>query len=241
MSRDHEQYQENVGAYLLGALTELEVEVFERHLATCASCRHDFDELRVAADALPRTVEPVSPPATLKESLMRTVWEEAAAREEPVRRKRWRRPGYLSRLLDLRPAMAAAAAAAVLAIGVAVGWGVSQIGGGGGKQTLAASVDRARVPEATASLEVPKDRAKGAVLRVQGLPQPGPGRVYEVWVQRRGVMAPAGSLFDVGSAGTGSAAIPGNLRGAQAVAVTRERQGGSPRPTEAPLLTFKLS
>jgi hypothetical protein len=97
------------------------------------------------------------------------------------------------------------------------------------------------MPEASASLELPKDRATGAVLRVQGLPQPGAGRVYEVWVQRDGVMAPAGSLFDVGSAGTGSAAIPGNLRGAQAVAVTRERQGGAARPSEAPLLTFKLS
>jgi anti-sigma factor RsiW len=73
MSRDHEQYEENVGAYLLGALTELESEVFERHIATCASCRQDFEHLRLASEALPRAVEPVEAPASLKKSLMSIV------------------------------------------------------------------------------------------------------------------------------------------------------------------------
>ena len=41
MSRGHEQYEENVGAYLLGALPELETEVFEKHLGSCATCRRE--------------------------------------------------------------------------------------------------------------------------------------------------------------------------------------------------------
>jgi hypothetical protein len=60
-------------------------------------------------------------------------------------------------------------------------------------------------------------------------------------VQRDGTLQPAGALFSVGSGGTGSAGIPGALKGAQAVAVTAERDGGTLKPTQMPVLTVKLS
>ena len=239
MSRGHEEYQENVGAYLLGALPKLEAEVFEKHLAGCASCRHELDELRVASEALPRAVEPVLPPPELKETLMATVWAEAEGRQEAKARRRWA-PPFLERLPQLTPAFAAVAAVCVLAIGVAVGIGVSNIGGGGSK-TVAALVDHTRAPSGSASLHVPSGDAKGALLTVQGLPAPGAGKVYEVWVQRDGTMQPAGALFSVGSGGSGTAGIPQSLNDAQAVAVTAERDGGSVKPTRMPVLTVKLS
>lgn len=238
MSRDHEQYEENVGAYLLGALPELESELFERHLGACASCRRELDQLRVASEALPRAVEPVVPPPELKESLMRTVLAEAAGREEARPKRRWLRP-FLERLPRLTPAFAAAAAVCVLAIGVGIGVGVSQIGGGSAK-TLTALVDHARAPSGAASLHVPANH-RNALLTVRGLPNPGAGKVYEVWVQRGGTMHPAGALFSVGSGGGGSAGIPGSLKGAEAVAVTAERDGGTLKPTQMPVLTVKLS
>jgi anti-sigma-K factor RskA len=235
MSTDHRQYEENVAAYLLGALTELEVELFERHLRACPLCRQQLEELRVAAEALPRAVEPVPPPPELKASLMRTVRAEAAAAApaKPPRRLRWPFP-------ELRPAWAALAAACVLAIGIGVGFGVSTIGGGE-EQTLAALVDHARAPSGSASLTVPANRGKGALLTVRGLPDPGRGKVYEVWVQRAGVFQPAGALFSVGAGGSGSAGIPSSLKGAAAVAVTAERRGGTLKPTQMPLVTVKLT
>jgi anti-sigma-K factor RskA len=239
MSRGHEQYEENVGAYLLGALPELEAELFERHLESCASCRHELMQLRVASEALPRAVEPVVPPPELKESLMRTVWAEAGAAQEARPKRPWWRP-FLERLPRLTPALAATAAACVLAIGVGIGIGVSQLGGGGGQKTLAALVDHTRAPSGKASLHLPGDR-RNALLTVQGLPSPGAGKVYEVWVQRGGALQPAGALFSVGSGGSGSAGIPGSLKGAEAVAVTAERDGGVLKPTQMPLLTIKLS
>lgn len=237
-SRGHEQYEDNVGAYLLGALPELEAEVFERHLQSCPSCRRELEQLRVAAEALPRAVEPVVPPPELKESLMRTVWAEAEERHEARPKRRWTRP-FLERLPRLSPAFAAAAAACVLAIGVGIGIGIENIGGGGGK-TVAALVDHTRAPSGNASLSVPGGK-KNAILSVEGLPQPGAGKVYEVWVQRNGTMQPAGSLFSVSHGGSGAAAIPGSLNGVQAVAVTAERAGGALKPTQTPLVTVKLS
>jgi anti-sigma-K factor RskA len=237
MSRGHEQYEENVGAYLLGALPELEAEVFEKHLEGCASCRRELGQLRVASEALPRAVEPVVPPPELKESLMATVWAEAGEQKQ-VEPRRSARP-FLERLPRLTPALAAGAAVCALAIGVVAGIAVSGSSGGQAKK-VAAVVDHTRAPSGAASLHVPSD-AKGALLTVQGLPSPGAGKVYEVWVQRGGTMQPAGALFSVGSGGSGSAGIPGSLKGAEAVAVTAEHDGGTLKPTQTPVLTVKLS
>ena len=239
MSRGHEQYEENVGAYLLGALTELEAEVFERHLASCPSCRRELQQLRLAADALPQAVEPVVPPPELKESLMRTVWAEAQEREETKPKRRWWSPPFLERLPQVRPAFAGALAVAALAIGIGIGIGVANMGGG--TTTLTASVDHTRAPSGAATLRLPADRGEGALLTVRGLPDPGAGKVYEVWVQRDGRIQPAGALFDVGRAGAGSAGIPSSLKDARAVAVTAEGSGGTLKPTQAPVLTVKLS
>jgi anti-sigma-K factor RskA/putative zinc finger protein len=241
MIKDHKEYEDNVGAYLLGALSDHEAELFERHLETCPSCRRELDELRVASEALPRAVEPVVPPPELKESLMRTVWAEAGERQQEAKpERRWSRP-FLGRFLELKPALAAGLAVCLLAIGVGIGIGVGNIGGGGGERTVAALVDHSRAPMGNASLTVPKGDGKGALLTVQGLPDPGPGKVYQVWVQRGGVMQPAGALFSVGSGGSGTAGIPGKLTDAEAVAVTAERDGGTLKPTQMPVLTVKLS
>jgi anti-sigma-K factor RskA len=237
MSRDHEQYEENVGAYLLGALTELESEVFERHVASCAVCRQEFDQLRLASEALPRAVEPVEPPPSLKKSLMEIVNAEAKQRAQAAvpARKRFRLP-----FPRLTPAFAGGMACLLLAVGVAIGFGVSNIGGGSDK-TVTALVDHSRVPMGSATLVVRDDRAKGAVLKVDGMPPPGANRVYEVWLHRGNSFVPAGALFDVSRDGSGSAAIPANLKGVDGIAVTREARGGAEKPTEQPVMSFRLA
>jgi len=235
MSRDHEQYEENVGAYLLGALTELESEVFERHVASCPICRQDFEHLRVAAEALPRAVEPVEPPASLKKSLMEVVNAEAKQRSQaaaPARKRFWQRP-----FPRLSPAFAAGMACLLLVAGVGIGVGVANIGGGNGK-TVTALVDHSAAPMGTATLKVSDNHG---VMKVQGMPQPGDNRVYEVWVHRGDKFVPAGALFGVSRDGSGSAAIPSDLKDVDTVAVTREAQGGADQPSEQPVMSFKLA
>ena len=63
---DHTSFRDDVGAYLLGALTDPEREAFERHLPSAPECRHEVDRLRPAADLLPRSVEQMEPPPSLK-------------------------------------------------------------------------------------------------------------------------------------------------------------------------------
>jgi len=235
--RDHATYRDEIGAYLLGALPDLELQAFERHLATCVECRDEVEQLRAAADALPRSVEQLEPPPGLKPSLMEVVEREAAERSGAPERAR--RP-LGARLRDLIGPMRPVLVAAGLAVGLVVGFGVAQlVGGGDDARTVVASVDQARVPDASGELQVEGDGEDGAILRVQGMPSPGPGRVYQAWVERDGMVSPQ-PTFEVGADGGGAVAVPDDVSGAEAVLVTREPRGGARAPSERPILTVSL-
>jgi anti-sigma-K factor RskA len=231
--RDHDTQAENVGAYLLGALSDVEREAFERHLSSCDRCRDEVERLRPAAEVLPRSVPPVAPPPSLKASLMEIVEREARERSGG------RAPARRFRLLPAWPARAWAAAAAVLAVGVAIGIGIGRLGTGDETRTLTARVDTARLPLASASLVLPDGGEDGGILRVRGLPDPGPGKAYQAWVQRGEDIRSAGT-FRVGAGGDGAAAVTADLEDADAVMVTRERSGGARAPTERPVLRVQL-
>ena len=218
----HKEQVESVGAYALGALPELEAQVFERHLMGCELCQEELQRLTEAVVALPRAVPAHEPPASLKARLMEEVRAEAP---RPTRERR--------RLLipRLRPAIAWGVAAVALVVG---GYGAAELArDDGGARTLRAQVDMRRLPDGSATLSIPEDG--GSVLRVEGMPDAGRGRVYEVWVERRGEVQPV-SIFDVNDQGAGAAAVPGSLEDVSAVMVTREPRGGSEAPTEAPVL-----
>lgn len=224
----HAQHEENVAVYALGALTELEAQVLERHLMGCGHCRAELRRARQAVEALPRSVRQFASPPTLRESLMAAVSAAvpSARTPEPATARRAWIPRF-------RPAVAFGAACVALVLAFAAGTLLTQPRDA---RTVAASVDRVRLPAGRASLLIPDGEARGAILRVQGLPDPGRDRVYQVWVRRHGAVLPV-SIFDVDSDGSGAAAIPESLEGVTAVMVTRERRGGSPIPTEDPAIT----
>ncbi len=236
-TRDHASYQDEIGAYLLGALTDLERQAFERHLAGCGECRDELERLRPAAEALPRSVEQVEPPPSLKASLMEVVEREARAdaSPQPERRRHDRRPApFWKRLAPRMPALVAAA----LLIGVLAGVVVASLGGDGSR-TVVATVDQERIPQASATLQIEDDGEDGAILRVQGLPPLDDERVYQAWVQREGGIVPQ-PTFEVGEDGGGAVAVPDDLSEAEAVLVTREARGGARAPTEKPILSVSL-
>lgn len=232
-SRSHEEYRDNIGAYVLGALPELEAEVLERHLLGCESCRAEVEELRPVTAALARSVPQVDAPASLRFSLMEVVNAEA----QPQRERRAPRPraSFSDWLGALRPRTALVAGMAVLAIGVALGIGVDELGGGSSttEKTIAAKIDRQTMPSASARLDVSGSKA---ALELTRAPQPPRGRVYQLWYQH-GKTIERGGTFRPRADGSYHASLP--VDGADAVMVTVERAGGAPAPTGPPIMQFK--
>jgi hypothetical protein len=236
-SRDHASYEQEVGAYLLGALTDQERQAFERHLAECGDCREEIERLRPAADWLPRSVEQLQAPASLKSSLMEIVEREARERRgEPSRPDlRQRVAALVRRPVALRPVLAAC----VLGIGVLVGYGVARVVSGEDSRRVAARVDDERVPQASGTLTLQGAGDDGGILRLDGLPSLGSNRVYQAWVQRGSEVVPQ-PTFEAGEDGAAAVAVPEDLSQADAVLVTRERRGGTRTPDERPIIEVPL-
>ncbi len=231
---DHRRYEEDLAAYLLDALGEEEQRAFELHLRSCPACQAEERWLRGAVELLPSSVEQLEPPPALRERLMDTVRAEAAAEGIAARPSIRRRPrlGFV-----LRPALAFGAAA-LIAVGAGAGY---LIGNGGGGSTQAVATVPAKptgvVPAARG--EIVKSRG-AAVIRVSGL-RPRRGRVYELWLVRKGSRTPEpSSLFEVAGDGRGASGIPGGLEGVQEVMVSSEPEGGSRQPTTMPVLRATL-
>jgi anti-sigma-K factor RskA len=238
-TRSHDEYKDNIGPYVLGALPELEAELLERHLAGCESCRSEVEELRPVTAAMARSVPQVEPPPALKASLMEIVNAEAAARAEesaePSRRRRDRR-SFGSWLAGLQPRMATGMALAVLVVGVAVGVGVDKLATGesANTTTVAAQIDRKLMPSGDALLAV---KGRSAKLELTGAPQPPAGRVYQLWFQH-GKTIERGGTFRPQPDGSYRADV--SVSDTDAVMVTVERAGGAPAPTGPPIMQFRV-
>jgi anti-sigma-K factor RskA len=179
-------------AYVLDALSFEELEEFEAHLAGCQQCQAEVAELRQVVDVLPLAVEPIEPPASLRDRIL------AAAEFGPDERPRLGLvPGGkqtsaagTSRRHRLPTALLAAAAAVVIA-----GLGIRDLelqNTQTPQQSLQAEVTAAlangataspvggtaTAPRATASLIQASHRA---YLVVRGLHPSPTNKVYQVW------------------------------------------------------------
>ena len=242
---DHTRYRDDIGAYLLGALNDLERQAFERHLTGCSECQEEVERLRPAADALPGSVVQMDPPPGLKKRLMAEVEADAAAGAErggaervgrgPATRFRGRArrdrgaAGGLRGLRLPRPALVAA----TLLLGLAIGFGVAQLGGDD-TRTVSVTVAKA-MPEAGGTLEVGDD---SATLRLHDMPDLGGARVYQVWLQHGDSLVPT-RTFEVGRSGVGRVELP-DVGDARGVYVTREARGGARVPSEKPIVSVSL-
>lgn len=235
-ARSHDEYRENIGPYVLGALPELEVEVLERHLGGCEQCRAEVEELRPVTAAMARSVPQVEAPASLKASLMDIVSSEAAARADAQPRRPRGRSSIGSWFSGLQPRMAVAMAVGVLVLGIAVGVAVDRIatGDGGTTTTIAAKIDRRLMPTGDASLAVKGDDGK---LVLTDAPQPPAGRVYQLWYQH-GKTIERGGTFRPRTDGSFDATVP--VGHTDAVMVTVEREGGVPAPTGPAVMQFSV-
>ncbi len=233
--RGHERWSEDVAAYALGALDSAELPAFEEHLAGCTWCQNELAQMRAAAVKLPAAMTPAASPPQLKQRVMTIVREEAAqqtasAQQGHATTHRRRRPRVLQSFSSRAGLALAAAAAAALVVVVVVL--ASQ--GGTRVRTFAGIV---HAPGASASV---RESGTSAQLRVAHLPAPPHGRIYEVWLQRKGsAPRPASVLF---ATTTGSVAVPASLKGVQTLLVTAEpRPHGSLSPTRSPIIVVPIA
>ena len=242
---EHMRWEESVGAYVLRALPDDEEAAFEAHLGGCPICRDQVEDLRAATDALAFLAPPVVAPENLRARVMNIVEQEAAllraagpeadmprprAAAEPPRRRRFSVDWLF------KPAFALPAALLLLALGAiagVVGRG-DPADPGSGIVSVRAQVNRDAAPNAKVHLHV---ASGAATLVAENLPDPPRGRVYQVWVKRRDVdPEPTSTLFMPRKDGSAAAAVPGSLDGVDAVLVSHEPPGGSPKPTSQPIL-----
>ncbi len=222
-------------AYALDAVDARERAEFEAHYPSCDVCRADVVDFRATLARLAEG-EVIAPPAEMKASVMRQISETrqlSPLLPAPVvdlaehRRRR-----------SLRSSQLAVAAALVLLVGVAAFFvgGASSSGIG----TFAANVEQilgesdARLVTLTGpgqgQIKVAwSDSVDQAVVIGDGLADPGPGMVYELWLIDASGPQPMGLLDD---AGGGSLRRTVRVDGTpQAWGVTIEPAAGSPTPT----------
>ncbi|MFG2622581.1 anti-sigma factor [Streptomyces sp. NPDC048507] len=234
-------------AYALGALEDGERKDFDAHIRTCEACRQEAAEFEATAARLAAAVAQPPPPA-VKAQVMAAI---EGVRQLPPRIPSAASAPVLGGLLRRRALPLALAASVVAAMlgGVAV-W---QERTGRDLQQQARQAQQ-RLDEVSTVLAAPDARtahgrtANGAVTTVVasarqnkavftagGLPAPGAGKTYQLWLDHDGTMRPAGFIDH-----DGTVVLTGNPADAGAVGLTLEPTGGSPRPTTAPLILLAL-
>jgi anti-sigma-K factor RskA len=246
----HEQLGDQAGLYVLGALTSLERQAFEAHLAVCAICAADVRALTPDTDALGEMVPAAEPSADVRRQLL--------SRINRINQPRASSGSWL-----------AAAAAVALAIGL--GAYAAQLRGRVStletrlrEATLRAQASDRQLADArrtafeaqstVAVLVVPDlaridlagqpaapsaaarafwSRSRGLVFSASNLPAPPPGRTYQLWVLTAqtapisaGVLKP-----DVNGRVNTIFNTPPDLPKPVAMAVTLEPDGGEAAPT----------
>ncbi len=226
----HERWNEELAAYLLGALAPGEAEEVERHLEGCDRCQAELRWLTPARDALPETVVRLEAPPELRERLLSEVRADARRAEGAARPAR-RRLGWF-RNAAWRPL--AAAAALLLIVAAVVGYEVGSGGSGGGSPTKV-EVDGPTGVVAAVSME---GTVHGRIELSDVHPLPH-DRVLEAWLERDGKVEAVPTLFVPNSEGEAATTL-GDMRGVSTVMVTQEPPGGSSAPTSKPIVEVPI-
>jgi anti-sigma-K factor RskA len=260
-----DRYRELVPLFALDALDGDEALEFRRHLATCAACRAELAVFERAAAGIGASVTPVPPPPGLRRRVLAAVGAPLAppslARRPPafpwlgalataaalvlglgllatrdeLRRERARAQALAAeaerarqQVADLQQALAEARSVRDLVVGPD-----SQL-------TLLAGLPAA--PGARARMFW-NASTREAVLIASGLPEPPPGKAYEVWVIGPSKQpAPAG-VFKPATDGTALVHLPRVEETARphTFAVTLEPAEGRPSPTGPMVLAGAVS
>jgi anti-sigma-K factor RskA len=246
----HEQYGEDLALHALNALEGADRVALEKHLATCAECRLELEQLRGDGALLAMSTMGPKPPRRSRERLLAAVAQEAASAPSRSIQERSGTPwwGWLG--------WAATAAALLFAVSLwrensALKQSVASLGSEGA-QTTRELEDLRRIvapivsPEAqrvtlVSAKTPPQPQGKAFYLRnrssllfvANNMPVLPPQKAYELWlIPTQGAPIPAG-VFKPDAHGSATVVNPPLPAGteAKAFAITIENEAGSPTPT----------
>ena len=196
---DHDNFYEDIPAFMLGVLDPEEARALERHAEDCERCKNELRWLTPAVRALPETVNREAPPPELRARLMAEVRSdvaelggaEPAAASERAGLGAWLRGLHVGGL-TWKPL--AGFAAAILIVAAFAGYEVGNNGGSGGTAAPQFSqVGPQKEPSGiTATVVQRGDRGAIKLTGVQTLPK---GRVLEAWIEKGGEIKPVQALF----------------------------------------------
>jgi anti-sigma-K factor RskA len=224
-------------AYALDALDADQLEEFEEHLARCPECRDNVASFQAASAELAYDTFAPEPPRALKERILVEAERErpkVVALERP--RRRWALP----------IAATAAVAAGVAAVALAF-WAAElsqqvddlQAQQHQANEALIALIDPSAnhfaLEGADGVLVVDEENGEGKLV-ISGLASAPSDKTYEAWVIEGDAPAVPAGLFSGGDDQTVVPLTTPVPEGA-IVAVTVERAGGVPAPTQDPIIT----
>lgn len=232
------------GAFLIDALPGEERLAFEAHLDNCRACR---DEVAYLQEATPHlaTAELV-PPAGMRDRIVQQ------ARHTPQEQLSGERPSVGSAAASPWPFRLTAAAAAVLLVAVG-GLSYTLINLTDELQQTRVTADRFAdvlaapdvavssaqgVAGATGRVVASASRDEALIVVNQLAPAPA-DRTYQLWLIA-GDRATSAGLFDTGPDGRAVRPLTTELTHVDAVGISLEPAGGSPRPTTDPVLAIEL-
>jgi anti-sigma-K factor RskA len=226
-------------AYALGALDPEDVDLVERHIEVCDTCRSLLESSRQTAEELLLVAPQVAPPPELRERILARI-RSLPANEQPGRQFSTETTSSEDQQAStLATSTAAPSRLSRLAQLFFGGSGVERDTEGRALRELLSEPD-CRIWEVVGTQEAPDASARlvgthsrqDAVLVARGLRSAGSGKAYQVWFLAGGKPLPA-SLFTVDRRGRGSALVrmTAPVDSFDTVAVTPEPEGGSPAPT----------
>ena len=254
---EHEQFAEDLALYALNALEGNDRVVLEKHLATCAECRLELEQLRGDGALLALSTLGPKPPLRARQRLLDAVSKETA----PTLSQKTRKDGAPSAMAPRRSwwgALGWAATAAVIVFAASLWKENSALKRDIATWRSAASQEQMelenaqKVARAITDPEVerftvvamktpPQPQGKAFYLRnrsslvfvANNMPSLPPQKAYELWlIPTSGAPIPAG-VFKPDAHGSASVVNPPLPAGAEAkaFAITVENESGSATPT----------
>jgi anti-sigma-K factor RskA len=234
----HDEVDDLIAAYSLGAVSDAEADMVRKHLPGCAECQETLLRMTEVVAVLPLSLEEVLPPPGLRERLLASagvdpVMTSALGSDAPATPTQ--ATTAAGRLLFLRrvPAWAPVAAAAVLLVGL-FGWNLGlqtrKPAPAGGATVQATLVDSHH--SGVGNVMYVKDQHT-AFVSFHALSAPNPGKNYELWVIPAGGKPVPAGVFLPDTDGSKVLVVNRAINHGDTIAVTQEPPGGVPQPTGA--------